>query len=68
MGLQPATPIVIVFFGYSRWGAAANDTGACRLAHIGGVEHVPQNVGLYVLFLHKGAKIKKGAETVGYGY
>ena len=58
VGLQPATPIVIVSFGYSRcMGAAANYTGACRLAHIGGVEHVSQNVGLYVLFLHKGAKI-----------
>ena len=54
--------------GLQRWGAAANGTGACRLAHIGGVEHVPQNVELYVLFLHKGAKIWKGTKTVGYGY
>ena len=57
VGLQPATPIVIVSVGYSRWCTAANDTGACRLAHIGGVQHEPQNVGLYVLFLHKDAKI-----------
>ena len=49
---QPATPIVIVPLGNSRWGAAANDTGACHLAHIEGVGHVPQNVRLYVFFLH----------------
>ena len=47
--MQPAVSIEIVSFGNSRRGAAANDTGACGQAHIWGLWHVHQNVGLYVI-------------------
>ena len=49
--------IVIMPFGNSRRGATDNDTGACRLTHIGGIGHVLQNVSFYVLLLHRDAKI-----------
>ena len=58
-------PILIVPFGNSRLAATVNDTGACRLTPIGGIGHVHQNVRLYVLLLHRGSKLYRGAKTVG---
>ena len=55
-GLQHADPIMIVPFSDSRISTAANDTGACRLTHMGDIGHVHQNVGSYVILLHRGAK------------
>ena len=63
VGLQPATPIVIVSFGYSRRGAAANDTGACRLAHIGGLEHVPPKCWVIRAFSALGRQNSKGRQN-----
>ena len=62
-GLQPAVPIVIVPFGNSRHGRRRQ--WYWRLTHIGGIGHVHQNVRLYMLSLHRGAKMYRGAKTVG---
>ena len=64
--MKPAARILIVSFGNSRRGAAAKDTGACRQAHIWSLWHLHQHVRSYVFLLHKGAKMWRGAKTVGY--
>ena len=54
--------IIIVPFGDSRLGAAANDTGACRLTGI------RANARLCVLLLNRCAKMWRGAKRVDWGY
>ena len=56
-GTAACDPVKIVPVGNSRRGASTNDTGACHLAHIGGIGHEHQNVRLYLLLLYKSAEM-----------